>query len=36
LNCQSSWQAIVFGKDGADAKPYQEREILNAIQMVEE
>ncbi len=26
----------VSGKDSADAKPYQEREILKAIQTVEE
>lgn len=26
----------VSGKDGADAKPYQEKEILGAIQQVEE
>lgn len=26
----------VSGKDGADAKPYQEKEILKAIQQVEE
>lgn len=25
----------VSGKDGADAKPYQEKEILGAIQQVE-
>jgi predicted RNA binding protein YcfA (HicA-like mRNA interferase family) len=26
----------VSGKDGADAKPYQEKEILRAIQQVED
>ncbi len=26
----------VSGKDGADAKPYQEKEVLRAIQEVEE
>ncbi len=26
----------VSGKDGADAKPYQEREILRAIKQVED
>ncbi|MDG2991782.1 type II toxin-antitoxin system HicA family toxin [Candidatus Synechococcus calcipolaris G9] len=26
----------VSGKDGADAKPYQEKEILGAIQQVED
>ncbi len=29
-------KVTVSGKDGADAKPYQEKEILSAIQVVKE
>lgn len=28
-------KVTVFGKDGADAKPYQEKEVLRAVQEVE-